>query len=211
MMNFNFQNLYLVNPCNLDNECYARSVHANKIIDNSRIFPNFEEAVKDIDFLVATSSIETKTEKKYLRKTLLIDDFVKSIFKLDGKIGIVFGREDYGLYNHEIAACDIMLRIPTSKSYQALNLSHAVCIVLYSLYSKREYEPRKKTIIDKLEKDKLLHYFSELLYEIKYPDHKKEKTNIMFRRIMGRAFLSKWEYHTLMGVFSRAIQRLKRK
>jgi len=36
----------------------------------------------------------------------------------------------------------------------------------------------------------------------------------MFRRLIGRAVLSKWEFHALMGVIQRAakrIQRLERK
>ncbi|MFW6121835.1 MAG: RNA methyltransferase, partial [Petrotogales bacterium] len=131
MMNFGFDKLYLVNPCELDDECYARSVHAHNILESAKIFSSFKEAVKNMDYLAATSSIQYKKDKKHLRKPILIEDFAKKIFELEGKIGLVFGREDYGLYNKEIAACDVMLRIPTSESYLSLNLSHAVSIVLY--------------------------------------------------------------------------------
>jgi len=208
-MNFDFDKLCLINPCNLDDECYVRSVHADKILDNARIFSSFEDAIKDIDYLVATSSIETKTDKKHLRNPVLLEDLAEKIFELDGKVGLVFGRENYGLYNDEIASCDIMLRIPTSESYLSLNLSHAVNLVLYELYNKKTFEPREKRIIGRMEKEKLFDFFSNLLEEINYPKHKKEKTNVMFRRIMGRAMPSKWEYHTLMGVFSRALGKIK--
>ena len=193
MMNFDFDKLYLVNPCKLDDECYVRSVHACDILDNAKIFSSFESAIEDIDYLVATSSIETKTDKKHLRNPVLLEDLSEKIFELDGKVGLVFGREDYGLYNDEIAACDIMLRIPASESYLSLNLSHAV-----------------KRIIGRMEKERLFDFFSSLLEEINYPEHKKEKTSVMFRRIMGRAMPSKWEYHTLMGVFSRTLEKIKR-
>ncbi len=209
-MNFDFDKLCLINPCNLDDECYVRAVHADKILDNARIFSSFEDAIKDIDYLVATSSIETKTDKKHLRNPVLLEDLAEKIFELDGKVGLVFGREDYGLYNDEIASCDIMLRIPTSDSYLSLNLSHAVNLVLYELFVKKTFEPREKRIIGRMEKEKLFDFFSNLLEEIKYPEHKKEKTNVMFRRIMGRAMPSKWEYHTLMGVFSRALGKIKK-
>jgi tRNA C32,U32 (ribose-2'-O)-methylase TrmJ len=63
MMNFDFYNLYLINPCKLDDECYIRSVHANKLLDNAKIFTTFEKAVEDIDYLIATSSIVSKTDK----------------------------------------------------------------------------------------------------------------------------------------------------
>ena len=63
-MNFDFDKLYLVNPCELDDECYVRSVHANKILEDAKIFSSFEEAAKNMDYLAATSSIESKTDRK---------------------------------------------------------------------------------------------------------------------------------------------------
>lgn len=211
MMNFGFDKLYLVNPCELDDDCYTRAVHATKIIEGAKIFPSFKEAIKEMDYLAATSSIESKTDKKHLRNPILIEDFAKKIFELQGKIGLAFGREDYGLYNEEIAECDAMIRIPTSESYLALNLSHAVSLVLYSLYIKNEYIPKEKRNIGKIEKGKLFGFFSNLLEEIHYPEHRKENTKIMFKRIMGRAMPSKWEYHTLMGVFSRTLEKIRDK
>jgi tRNA C32,U32 (ribose-2'-O)-methylase TrmJ len=62
-----------------------------------------------------------------------------------------------------------------------------------------------------LEKKKLNEFFGQLLDDIKYPPHKKEHTKIMFKRIMGRAMPSKWEYHTLMGVLSRTLGKIKRR
>jgi tRNA C32,U32 (ribose-2'-O)-methylase TrmJ len=50
-------------------------------------------------------------------------------------------------------------------------------------------EPKKKRTIGKIEKEKLFNFFSDLLDEINYPEHKKEKTKIMFKRIMGRQCL----------------------
>ncbi len=211
MANFDFENLYLVNPCELNDECYSRAMHAYKIIDNAIIFKSFEESIKNIDYLVATSSIESKNDKRHLRNAVILEDLTDKIFKIDGKVGFVFGREDYGLFNKEIATCDIMLRIPTSDSYPSLNLSHSVGLILYSLYIKQKYEPRDKITIGNIEKEKLYNYFSQLLKEINYPEHKKEKTEIMFKRIMGRAMPSKWEYHTLMGIFSKSIEEMKNK
>jgi TrmH family RNA methyltransferase len=210
MMNFDFKNLYLVNPCNLDDECYTRAMHAKKILDNAKIFSSFEDAVKKLDYLVATSSIESQNDKRHLRNALLLDELASKIFEIDGKVGIIFGREDYGLYNEEIAACDIMLRIPASELYLSLNLSHAVALVLYVLYTNKLFTAKEKRYIGKIEKEKLFEFFSDLLNEINYPEHKKENTKVMFKRIMGRAMPSKWEYHTLMGVFSKALDNIKK-
>jgi len=211
MMNFDIEHLYLVNPCELDNVCYARAMHATKILDNAQTFSCFEDAIENLDYLVATSSIESKTDKRHLRNPLILEDFSEKIFDVKGKVGLVFGREDYGLFNEEIAACDIMLKIPTSESYLSLNLSHAVTIVLYSIYLKKACIPERRRAIGSLEKQKLLEFFAQLLDDIDYQPHKKEHTKIMFKRIMGRAMPSKWEYHTLMGVFSKTLGKIKQK
>ena len=211
MANFDFKNLYLVNPCELNDECYSRAMHAYEILDNSKIFKTFKDSIKDIDYLIATSSIESTNDKRHLRNAVILEDLAEKIHKIDGKIGILFGREDYGLFNTEIASSDILLKIPTSDSYPSLNLSHSVGLVLYTLYIKQKYEPREKITIGNIEKEKLYDYFSELLKQINYPEHKKENTEIMFKRIMGRAMPSKWEYHTLMGVFNKSIEKIKDK
>ena len=211
MANFDFKNLYLINPCELNDECYSRAMHADKIVENAKIFKSVEPAVKNIDYLVATSSIESKNDKKHLRNALSLEELSEKLLEIDGKVGLLFGREDYGLYNDEIALCDVMLKIPTSESYLSLNLSHAVALVLYSLYIKQKSAPIEKRIIGKIEKEKLFNYYSKLLNEINYPEHKKVKTEIMFKRILGRSIPSKWEYHTLMGVFSKTLNKIKNK
>ncbi|MFO7676800.1 MAG: RNA methyltransferase [Thermoplasmatota archaeon] len=210
MKNFGFDNLFLVNPCILDDDCYARAKHAGDIIDKATSFTSFKQACNNLDYLVATSSIQYIKDKKSLRNPEVLEDFSEKIYEVKGNVGIVFGREDYGLFNEEIALCDIMLRIPTSEEYLSLNLSHAVCLVLYSLYIKRNCIVPNRREIGKVEKEKLFEFFSLLLQEINYPSHKKENTEILFKRLMARSMPSTWEYHTLMGVFGKTVEKMKR-
>jgi TrmH family RNA methyltransferase len=210
MANFDFKNLYLVNPCELDGDCYARAMHAQDILNDAKIFPSFDEAIKNLDFLVATSSVDSKSDKRHLRLPLNLFDFCDKIFETEGKVGLIFGREDYGLFNEEIARCDIMVRIPTSITYPSMNLSHAVSVFLFSLFVNKDKKRIKKRELDRIEKEKLFSFFSELLDLIDYPEHKKENTKVMFKRLMGRAMPSKWEYHTFMGVLSGSTQKIKK-
>jgi len=210
MMNFDFDNLFLVNPTDIDDECYKRAVHADKLLDNAMIFSSFNLAIKEIDFLVATSSIESKKDKKHLRNSINLEKFSESINEINGKIGLVFGREDYGLFNEEISLCDLMLKIPTSEKYKALNLSHSVGIVLYSLYIK-QYTPKTVRSIGFIEKKKFFENLNLLLDKINYPKHKKDITKVMIKRLMGRSYTSKWEYHTLMGLISKTIDKINKK
>jgi len=208
MMNFDCERLVLVNPCELDDVCYARAMHADRILDHAEIYSSFDEAVRDLDFLVATSSVESQNEKRHLRNVIFLDDFSEKIFEVNGKVGLIFGREDDGLYNDEIKQCDMLVKIPTSDAYPSLNLSHSVCVILYTLYVGGQSVHGKKREIGPVEKQKLYEFFSLLLDNVNYPSHKKENTKLMFKRVMGRAIPSTWEYHTMMGVFSSAIEAL---
>lgn len=204
MMNFDVHQLIVVNPCALDDEAYIRSVHATSILDNAMILSSFKDAINQVDVVVGTSAIYTDSEKKHVRIPIVLEEFITKVQSIKGSVGLVFGREDYGLYNDELGLCDMLVTIPTSEAYSSLNLSHAVNLVLYRLHCMKNddvdlpHEPRK---IDGEEKRLLLNSFSRLLDVIEYPEHKKEKTKIMFTRMMGRALPTKWEYHTLMGVF----------
>jgi TrmH family RNA methyltransferase len=214
MMNFNVHQLVLVNPCPIDDDAYIRSVHATSILDNAVTVDSFEEAIERVDLAVGTSAIYTDSEKKHVRIPVLIQDFVNKIKDVKGTIGLVFGREDYGLFNEELGLCDLLITIPTSESYASINLSHAVCLVLYTLFSEFEgknHLPKSPVRMSGSEKRLLLDSFASLLEQINYPEHKKEKTKVMFTRMMGRSVPSKWEYHTLMGVFQQAQKNQKKR
>lgn len=47
---------------------------------------------------------------------------------------VVFGNERTGLTDEDMDECSIAVRIPSSKVFPSLNLSHAVSIMLYTLY-----------------------------------------------------------------------------
>ena len=211
MMNFDFADLTLFHPCDLSEEAYQRALHASEILDRARIVSTFQEAIEPCDYVIGTSSIVHKKGKKHLRTPVQLDEITNKIRDKNGTIGVVFGREDYGLYNEEIAQCDILVNIPTSQEYPALNLSHAVGIVLYTMYIGLQEIPAVRTEIGSLEKEKLNQYYASVLDLINYPDHKRENTELMFQRLMGRAVPSTWEYHTLMGVFASIVKRLQKK
>lgn len=211
MMNFNVHQLILVNPCLFTDETYSRALHAKPLLDNATIVSTFEEACDLCDYVAGTSSIIHHEQKKHLRTPVLLSEFAQRTMEVQGTIGIAFGREDYGLYNEEIAHCDILVHIPTNPEYLSLNLSHAVAVVLYQLYITQNPAPFEKRVIGSQEKQQFYQVFSSILDGIHYPEHKRENTEMLFQRLMGRAIPSTWEYHTLMGVFTKIVSLLQKK
>ncbi len=211
MKNFGFSDLVLINPPEIDSDARVRAMHAETVLDTAVKEIDLKEALEKYDLVVGTSGIETDKERRFIRQASSPRELSSNLIGYDGKVALVFGREDHGLSNEELNLCDKLVRIPTSEEYPIMNLSHAVSVILYELYladleiSKEEVEYEKST---KSERERLISSFSELLQRVDYPQHKHRKAVIMFRRLLGRATTTKWEYHRLMGIINQINREL---
>jgi TrmH family RNA methyltransferase len=204
MKNFGLSDLRLVDAPELKSQAWKRAMHAQDVLEEASSFKTLDEALKDVDYIVGTSGISSKHDKKHLRNFVRPREFAKRIRLMTGRVGLLFGRENYGLSVEELTRCDLLVHIPANPEYPILNISHAVAIVLYELFQPqaRVHVPKKAS---GFEKEVVNRKFSELLGAVDYPAHKRANTEIMFRRILGRAVLSEWEFFTLMGVISKAL------
>jgi tRNA/rRNA methyltransferase len=112
MKNFNFSELVLLNPCELDMSSRVMAVHAYDIIENARIEFSFEDVVKGSNIAVGLTGLPGKTDKEHMRIPVYTPKQLKE--KLAGKRGIVsliFGREDHGLMNEELQMCDMIVNL----------------------------------------------------------------------------------------------------
>lgn len=209
MRNFDVDDLILVNPCPIGAEARKRAMHGVDILEQARIVNGLDAALDDADLIVGTSGIETESEKKFARIAIPPRHLATRIAPMAGTATLLFGREDYGLYDDELSKCDLLVAIPASEEYPILNISHAASILLYELFAARATKTGPRPASG-LEKEKLHDALSALLQATHYPGHKDARTKIMFRRLMGRAVPSKWEFHALMGVLQRATKRIKR-
>jgi tRNA/rRNA methyltransferase len=206
MKNFGLDDLVLVRPCAVGEEATKRAMHGIDVLRNARTVLTEEEALKEVDFVAATSGIDTVNEKKFPRISMTPRAFAEKVKETDGRIALLFGREDFGLDNELVNKSDFLVTIPAEPKYPILNVSHAATIVFYELFGTgfEKFEPRTA---GELEREKLYEYFEMLLDATGYPEYKREKTKVMFRRMISRSVPSVWEFHTLMGVLDGAIKR----
>ena len=204
MKNFGFSDLVLVNPCKLEGEARAMSSHARDVLENALITGSLAKAIEDANLVIGTTGITGLKQDEHLRLPAYEPREIKDKLKgMGGTVALLFGREDNGLTNDELKTCDMILSVPASNEYPIMNLSHAAAIVLYELSDARVGDKPLAGQFDL----KLLHeHIAEVLEDIGYPAHKKNKTLLMFKRILGRSQLIQRELQTLRGVL-REIQR----
>lgn len=209
MKNFQVDDLVLVRPAPLGGEARRRAMGGLELLERARTVEDFNAGVRGVDLLVGTSGVETKSERRFARIATSPRDLAQKVARFPGTVGLAFGREDDGLHEDELSKCDLLAAIPASPGYPILNISHAAAILLYELFvaGATKEGPRAAS---GLEKEKLHAAFRNLLVAADYPVHKVQRTRIMFRRMIGRAVPSKWEFHAMMGVFARATKRIQR-
>ena len=142
MANFGADDLVLVNPSpDVDwREAEKMAVHAAGILAARRTVRSLDEALADCVASVGT----TCRRGLYRQHAQSAREWAPELAALSarGRVALVFGREDQGLFNEEIALCTHLVQIPTASQYRSLNLSQAVCILCYELFQQRDdYEP----------------------------------------------------------------------
>ena len=201
LKNSGLKDLRLVNPPEIGDEGFARSMGGRDLLLLARRFGDLESSVRDFSVVAATSSEKTFSDRKFLRLSMTPWEFWSSNINSNSRIALVFGREDDGLRNAEIEKCNAFIHIPANPEYPVFNLSHAVSIILYEMI--RQIPDSTVTIPEPVkpsEMSLLIDRIEEILRLYSYPDYKMENGKIMISRILSRSNLTESEFYKIMGI-----------
>jgi tRNA/rRNA methyltransferase len=187
-----------------DEKVFATSVGAKDIIDASNVYSNFEDAIKNVNCVIATSSRIRKKNYKYLS----INELKKINF--NQKIAIVFGPEASGLTNNELSYANYVIKLPTNNKFQSLNLSHCVILLCYEIFKilnkkiKKFNSKCKNKRINKKDLNKFVNFLVISLDQIGFlkPEHKRKSMIENIRTIFHKMSLSDKEIRILLGIFA---------
>ncbi|MEK6949486.1 MAG: TrmJ/YjtD family RNA methyltransferase [Nanoarchaeota archaeon] len=210
MKNFSFENLVLINPkCKIGATARKVAKHANNILDKTKI--KHINYLKKIDYLIGTTSI-LGTDYNIPRNAIDVEQFAEKMSAVNYnklKIGILIGREASGLTNEEINQCDAIVTIPVSKKYSALNVSHSAAIILYELFKKIGGNKSNSHINFATGKDKevMMRYIYKILDKLEFSTpEKKDTQKKVWKRVFGKAMLTKREAFAVMGFFRKLLR-----
>lgn len=126
------------------------------------------------------------------------------------KIGILFGPEGEGFSPEMLRRADIVVSIPTSPKNPSMNLAQSVTVMLYelSLLKSERKITEVYTPMSGKEQKVILQLVDECLDTMKWPNPKRKETQrLVWRRMIGRSFLTKREAFTVMGFLKRMMGR----
>lgn len=186
MKTMGFADLRLVNPqCNHLGERSRVTAHSSTdILENAKVYNSLAAARHDISLLIGSAAKKRNVAQEYH----LVED-LPAIIRAKGDTapvtGIVFGSEESGLSNEDLAQCDLLSTIPMIRKYPSLNLGQAVMV--YSVYLSKlnlVYARKKKRPVSQDELQVVKQKATQVLADVGL-----DSEGIIFPNIMERLML----------------------
>lgn len=102
------------------------------ILERAVYFNTLADALTDVDFTVATTARHRARFHYYHTPEQLLPTLLEKQ-RSNLQTALVFGREDTGLTNEELALADVLTGVPMQSAYPSLNLGQAVMVYCYRL------------------------------------------------------------------------------
>ena len=204
MKNMGLRKLKLVGDLDLSAlECRKMAMHASDILDQARIFEDFEKAVATDQLLVGTTSVRGRRRRTQVHTARAMAEIIRE-YAASQKVCLVFGPERKGLSEDQLARCQYLVTIPASCEFPTLNLAQSVMIMAYEIYGA---EGRGREVSIELasqgEKDAMFRHMEDTLIDIGFlsqgtPGHIMRA----IRRFLGKSDLSSKDVQIIRGIMS---------
>ncbi len=215
MKNMGILDLALVEPKEFPSDVATfRSKAAKDILEKASVHRSLAEAVSECELVVGTSARGRTVPWPVLNPREAAEEMHKS--SRNGKVAIVFGREDRGLTNEELGLCNFHVHIPSDPEYSSLNLSQAVQILAYEIrlsYLKDQHVNKDYwdvELANNEQTERLINHMDELMQEVDFYDvENPRKLLVRVRRFFKRSKIDVMEVNIFRGLFATIQKKLK--
>jgi tRNA (cytidine32/uridine32-2'-O)-methyltransferase len=214
MKTMGLEQLWLVQPKDFPNaEATARASGADDLLARAVVCDDLDSALAGCRWVVGASArLRTITVP-----LLLPRDCARQAHQEceQGKVALLFGREQSGLSNEELDRCHALVHIPTDAAYGSLNLAMAVQVLAYELrmaYLDDDWRPppeigEQTPLAEVDEVERFYAHLEQALTELEFLDPANPRQLMRrLRRLFNRVRLDRNEVNILRGILSAAQQ-----
>ncbi len=201
----------------------ALAAGAQDLISKIDVVATLAEAIADCHIVLGTSA-RSRTIPWPLLDARPAAEMALQACQNKQKIAILFGREDRGLTNEELALANYHVTIPVNSDYGVLNVAQAIQIICYELrmaaLAQQATAPDRELksmpvlpeqrmawdepLVTQQQMQEFYPHLEKMLHEIEFLDPNNPRLlPLRLRRLFGRIQLDRMEYHLLRGIFSR--------
>ena len=134
MKNFGFTDLWIAGGGEerTDDVSAWWAVGANDVVLSATRVATLDEALADCHLTIATTAVRERNVLEQLTPHEVAELAAETLGD-EHRLGLVFGRERWGLSGREIALCQRTASIPTWPEFPTMNLAQSVAIFCYEL------------------------------------------------------------------------------
>lgn len=201
--NMGLSRLLVVQPEDADLERMLKMAtgSAADLIHNLSIHQDLATALGSFQYIVGTTA---RFGGNYRQSPLTPRELGRQLLAISqaNDVALLFGPENWGLTNDELAFCHALVTIPTS-DFRSLNLAQAVLIVAYEIFLARgechdRFVPR---LANSFELEAMYAELQETLVRINYIGHQNPEHWMMrLRRFFARHGLRAAEVQVIRGI-----------
>lgn len=218
MKTMGLSDLVLVDPKKpINDEAVARSSGATDILDAAKVVSTLDEAIEDCGLVIGTSARSRSIPWPLLNPRECAERTILTSNRQ--KVAILFGREDRGLTNDELAKCHAHVHIPTNPDYSSLNIASAIQVICYELRMAIESKVHPESQFWGVDWDKELASAQELEGFMSHLESVMVKTGFLdpdnpryvmtrLRRLFNRSLPDKVEINVLRGILSAITKKM---
>lgn len=138
MKNFGFHDLWIVGPRPQREDAISAwwAKGADDLIEAAHRVGTLDEALTDCHLSIATTAVRGRDVRDVLDPTAAAE-LANQRLAEDQVLAVVFGREESGLTQAEIALCERTATIPTDPLFPTMNLAQAVSLFCWEMHKLR--------------------------------------------------------------------------
>lgn len=213
-----FDRLLLVSPQRYpDAQASAMAAGADDVLQKLVVCEDLAEAIGDCTRVYGLSARRRGVALPELSPRRAAAEIASSMGQ-HAQVALLFGNEQSGLDNDELALCHAMVRIPSVNDFSSLNLAQAVQVMAYevrvALLEDRadfaEEAPRQEIPASSREMEQFFAHLFQALYAIDFHKGRSAITiELRLRRLFQRAQLDAHELRVLHGILADAERMAK--
>ena len=201
----------------------ALAAGATDFIEQIEIVETLADAIKDCHLVFGTSARSRTIPWPLLDARPAAEKSISAVVNDQQDVAVVFGREDRGLTNEELAMANYHVTIPVNTDYGVLNVAQAIQVICYEMrmatlaavesgedeaatmpVTDTESMQWDEPLVTHEQMEQFYPHIEKMLAEIEFLDPKNPRLlPLRLRRLFGRIQLDRMEYHLLRGIFSR--------
>lgn len=209
MLNFGLTEMRLVAPRDgwPNPRAAATSSGADAVIDHVAVHERTEEAVADLDYVIATTARHRDMRKPVLTPEVAAAK-LRQVIADGGRAGVLFGPERTGLTNDDVVLADAVLMAPVNPAFASLNLAQAVLLIGYEWFKAGDATPGERLDLEGTRvatKEEMIGFFEHLEGELDRfgflkPVEKRPSMIRNIRNLFQRAGMTEQEVRTFRGI-----------